>query len=106
MRNDPVRDAIAQLNAKPDDAARIDLYRHLSDGLLLVAVAEVPDGIDVKGTVLQQDTPLSILTTLMPDGGTALLAFTDEESLRARAPGNPYNAHMGDAFTRPSGSRN
>jgi hypothetical protein len=95
MRNDPVREAIARLNAKPvnvkpDETARIDFYRHLADGLLLVAVAQVPDGIDVNGTVLQQDTALSILTTLMPDGGTALLAFTDEESLRARTPGNPY----------------
>jgi acyl-coenzyme A thioesterase PaaI-like protein len=41
MRNDPIREAIAQLNAKPGDAARIDFYRHLADGLLLVAVAEV-----------------------------------------------------------------
>ena len=90
MRNDPVRDALAQFNAKPDDAARIDFYRHLADGLLLVAVDQVPDGIDVNGTVLQEDTPLSVLTTPMPDGGTALLAFTDVDSLRARIPDTPY----------------
>ena len=90
MRNDSVRDAIARLNAKPDEATRIDFYRRLIDGLLLVAVIELPDGIDEKGTVLQEDTPLSILTTQMLDGGTGLLAFTDEESLRARARGNAF----------------
>ena len=90
MRNDLVRDAIDQLNLKPSDAARIAFYRQLADGFLLVAVAQVPEGIDVNGTALPEDTPLSVLTTLMPDGSTALMAFTDLEALQARIPGNPY----------------
>src|SRR5207244_246148 len=90
MRNDLVRNSIDQLNATGTDTARADLYRQLTDGFLFVAVAAIPPGIETTGTVLPEDTSVSMLTTMTPDGGTALLAFTDLESLHARVGGAPY----------------
>jgi hypothetical protein len=90
MRNDLVRHAIQRLNITPDNATRNELYSHLSQGFLLVAVGEVPDEIDRNGTVLPEDTALTILTTTMPDGGSAILVFTDIESLQAYASGTSH----------------
>ena len=87
MRNDLVREAINRLSAKPDDARRIDLYRKLTDGLLLVVVADLPAELDMRGTPLDKDTNLSMLTTSVPNGGEAIIAFTDIESLQSHAPG-------------------
>jgi hypothetical protein len=84
MRNDLVRDAIEKLRASCNNAARADLYSHLTKGFFLLAVADVPHGVEVEGTILPQDTPVTVLTASVPDGGTAILAFTDLESLRAR----------------------
>ena len=41
-------------------------------------------------TALDVATNIPILTTSLPNGGDALVAFTDIESLEARAPGAKY----------------
>jgi hypothetical protein len=91
MRNDALHIAIKELHRNQDHSSRDDFYRCLSQGVLLVAVGKVPD-IEMNGTLLEEDTRISILTTDMPDGGTAILAFTDIESLRAYSPATPHIA--------------
>ena len=87
MRNDLVRDAITRLNAHPGDEARIGFYRQLGQGLLLVIVADLPAGLGLGEILLDHDTTVSMLTTSLPSGGDAVVAFTDLESLEARARG-------------------
>ena len=92
MRNDLVKDAIAKLNANPSDKTRIEFYRHLGQGSLLVIVADLPTGIGCGETLLDGDTTVSMLTTSLPNGGDAILAFTDLESMEARVPNPKYLA--------------
>jgi hypothetical protein len=92
MRNDLVRAAVQQLSLTPDEATQNDFYRNLSQGYLLLAVSEVPVAIETNRGILQEDTSLTILTTTMPNGGTAILAFTDIESVHGYAPGKSHVA--------------
>ena len=85
--NVSVRDAIVRLNQTPNDAMRAALYREIANnGLLALVVAHVPAGIDPNGTVLERGTDISMLTTTAPDGGEAIVAFTDVDAVRARIP--------------------
>jgi SseB protein N-terminal domain len=92
IRNDQVRTAIENLSAPYNTESRAELYRQLTEGFLLLAVANVPSGSETTGAVLEQDTPINVLTTATPEGGTALVAFTDVESLQARMTAVPYLA--------------
>jgi hypothetical protein len=85
FRNDQVLERIAKLNSHPSDASRTDLYTKLTEGSLLLAVANIPEA----STTLNESTSIVALTTSMPDGGTAILAFTDFESLQKRL-SNPF----------------
>src|SRR5205823_3636011 len=90
FRNDQVREGIERLNAYPNNESRADLYRQLTEGFLLLAVGSIPQAIEMTGTNPPEDTSVSVLTTSMPEGGTAILAFTDLESLQSRTRKTPY----------------
>lgn len=80
-----IRDAIAGLCADPATSNRRILYERLLLGNLILAVAEHPVP-GIIGTVqLTKDTDVQILTTSAPDGGWALLAFTDVSAARERS---------------------
>jgi hypothetical protein len=84
MRNDPIRDSIAKLTSNPRDEMRIELYRQLGQGSLFVVVADIPAGMGSGDLLLDRNTDISMLTTCFPNGGDAIVAFTDLESLEAR----------------------
>jgi SseB protein N-terminal domain len=90
VRNDQVRERIARLNAYPSNESRTDLDRQLTEGFLLLAVASIPQAIEMTGTPLPGGTSVTVLTTSMPEGDTAMLAFTDLESLQSRTTKTPY----------------
>jgi hypothetical protein len=90
FRNDQVREAIEKLNAYRNNESRAHLYRQLTEGFLLLAVASIPQAIEMTGTALPEDSSVAALTTSMPEGGTAILAFTDLESLQNRISKTPY----------------
>lgn len=50
----------------------------------------IPQAIEITGTALPEGTSVTVLTTSMPEGGTAMLAFTDLESLQSRTSKTPY----------------
>ncbi|MEO1084775.1 MAG: SseB family protein [Acidobacteriota bacterium] len=99
-RNDSVKAAIAQMNQTPSDALRIQFYEALlEDGLLLVPVKKLPPGVGPGFNALEGDVSLSVLTTSSPSGGEAMMAFTDAESLEARAPDATYvGLQVSDVF--------
>ena len=90
MNNQCIRDAISRLNELPNDVTRNALYREMTNGVLLLAVAQLPEGFDQNGTLLEKNINVSMLTTSMPEGGEAIVAFTDIDSLQARARGAAY----------------
>ncbi|HEY0733983.1 MAG TPA: SseB family protein [Herpetosiphonaceae bacterium] len=87
-----IRQAVEQVSAHPSAQTRRALYGRLSHETLLVAVQALPEGIGTTPQTITQDTPVVMLTSTGPEGGTVLLAFTDEAALHQRAPGNPYLA--------------
>ncbi|MBV9787917.1 MAG: SseB family protein [Chloroflexi bacterium] len=89
-QNLTIRQAVEQVSAHPSDQTRGALYRRLNDERLLVAVQSLPEVLGPMPQTLTQETHVTMLTSTGPEGGTVLLAFTDEAALNQRAPGRPY----------------
>lgn len=85
-----IRQAVEQVSARPSERTRRALYQRLSQGSLLVAVGSLTEGIGTTPQIITEELPVMLLTSTGPEGGTVLLAFTDEAALRQRAPEHRY----------------
>lgn len=83
MRNAPLRKTIEDINDASKAVSRTAVYEDLCQGLLLIVVKSLPSDVDISGAVLCRDTRVSLLTVTMPEGGTAILGFTDPDALQA-----------------------
>lgn len=88
--NDAVRHAVERLNKQPSAEARLDLYRALMQGMLLLGIAQPHGQISPGFQTLPNDVSVSILTSTGVNGERTLLAFTDVEALRARNARCPF----------------
>ena len=88
--NDGVRRAVERLDKQPTAEVRLDLYRALKEGMLLLGIAQPHPQISPGLQTLPNDVRVSILTSTGVSGEKTLLAFTDVEALRARNPKCPF----------------
>ncbi len=82
--NPHVRQAIARLSESPSAENRQSLYAAITQGSLLLVVRHPIPGIGSTPVRIEHDIPADVLTTSSPDGGKALVAFTDLESVSGR----------------------
>lgn len=85
ISNVAVKDAIDKFTDSPTDKNRINFYRSLNqDRYLLLAVREEPFPGTSGKIVLDNTFKVSMLSVVPPEGGLALLAFTNRTELLAR----------------------
>ena len=84
--------AIEAVAASPSPAATRELHEALLASTLFLGVQQVPSGISETPSALEEDTPVSVLTSTNPVGATVLLAFTSPQQLAARNPALPWIA--------------
>ena len=80
-----VSKAVELLCNMPSAENRTLFYNSLKTGRLYIVASDVPkEWTQVQ--VLEKATPITLLTSSSPDGGTALLAFTSLEEVLRRIP--------------------
>ena len=84
--NPDLVEAIQLVLANPSQESRQFLYQAFLDSTLLLGLRSLPKSISSFPTVVEQDTSVSVLTSVNPQGKEVLLVFSDLESLRARNP--------------------
>lgn len=83
--NSAVSAALAQLARQPSPENRMQLQAALQSGELFLAVRPASRN-SLEYRALEHATEVSLLTTMTPMGESALVAFTDLEELKSRAP--------------------
>ena len=91
--NPPLRRALAKLSRRRSQENRAQVYEHLLNGPILVAIAELPQcaaytGSDVLAT--ERSLPVSFTTARGPCGEVALAVFTDTAAVAARNPSSVW----------------
>ena len=84
--NPDLVEAIQRVVTDPSQSNRQLLYQAFLNSKLLLGLRSLPESISSFPTVVEQDTSVSVLTSLNPQGKEVLLVFSDLESLRARNP--------------------
>jgi hypothetical protein len=84
LQQSQVRQAIAKLSESPCPENRKALYAVIMQGHLLLVVRQPIQGVGSTPVRIKNDTPADFLATSSPDGGKALVAFTDLESVSGR----------------------
>src|SRR5438876_9205883 len=82
--NPELVEAIQSVVAHPSQSNRQLLHQAFLNSKLLLGLQSLPKSISSFPTMLEQDTPVSVLTSVNPQGKEVLLVFSDLESLRAR----------------------
>ncbi|MEO8435565.1 MAG: SseB family protein [Pyrinomonadaceae bacterium] len=94
-RNPDLVEAIRRVLNDPAQSNRQTLHQAFLNSKLLLGVQSLPTGISSFPTVLEDDTPVSVLTSVNPEGKEVLLVFSDVKSLRARNPSVGWIAMSG-----------
>jgi hypothetical protein len=84
--NKPLREALERFAVEPGPETQGNFFRSALQGVMLVAVNDLPGDEDEGFEVSKEDLRVQVRTTLAPDGTTALIAFTDTDALRAHYP--------------------
>ena len=77
-------EAMARLCRTPSDSNRIAVYRALRDNFLVLAARTIPSSWQNEPVPLEKATTVAVLTGAAPDGGEALMVFTDTEEAKKR----------------------
>lgn len=76
--------AIQRVVSNPSQSTRQSFYEAFLESTLLLAVQSLPDGVYDFPMVLEKDMPITVLTSINPEGKEVSLVFSDRRSLRAR----------------------
>ena len=82
--NPDLVEAIQCVVTDPSQSNRDLFYQAFLNSKLLLGLRSLPESLSSFPTVLEQDAPVSVLTSVNPQGKEVLLVFSDLESLRAR----------------------
>lgn len=85
--NPAVEQAIVALDAKISFLRRLKLYEALKQGILVVALHELPRGIRNGELVIEKEDPLLPFTSQGSDGLHLAVAFTSIDVMSAKIPG-------------------
>jgi hypothetical protein len=91
--------AIMKVSMQDTPQTRQALYEVLSKSTFLVPTAAHPQSLQTGNQILQQDTPVQLVTTQNAQGKPSFLVFTDEKSLLTWKPqGSAYVAMEASNF--------
>lgn len=87
LENYALVQAIQRVVAEPSAANRQSVFEVLLNSDLLLGVQQLPESLSTFPARLEEDTPMSMVTSTNSKGQLVLLAFTDRNSLHERHPG-------------------